>query len=514
MRRGRSRAPWWFRPAASLIVLLVFLSLGEGVARMIGPLTPTWQGNDPGGVIMVGHPTRLWGMGPGKRQNAGAMATISALGLREPVPTEPRPKGRQRVLLLGDSTWFGHGVEDDETMEVLLQGMLRADGVDVEVINGGVPGYSTEQTRMLLDEVGWGLEPTLLLLGNLWSDNNFDHFRDADLLHTRREFLENPLAQSAIYQLLAGAIDGLRGGQAARVVTWTRSSQWSTVGQRRVPLQRYAENLDWMVREAASRGIGAAMLAPCNIEMARGTIPDDVVWAPYFDAQRTIATAHGIPVIEIAPVVVPAAAQGVPEALYIDEMHPSVAGHKLFAQAIYAGLQAAGWPGVSLVATGGPVDVSGLQDAPTEGANVAVNDLSPQTNLFPNAGPEPWHAAAERDEAARVARQVALEAEAAGKAPEETVAAAEAAKQDWWVTGKVNAPAGPVHVELRGEDGAVHSSAVLAAGGDFRLKVRAGTLKATVVLVGPQGETQTVTTLPGARPLTLDLGAPSPPASP
>jgi len=84
-------------------VLLVFLSLGEGVARVVGPLTPTWQGNDPGGVIMVGHPTRLWGMGPGRRDNAGATATISEIGLREPVPTTPRPAGRQRILLLGDS---------------------------------------------------------------------------------------------------------------------------------------------------------------------------------------------------------------------------------------------------------------------------------------------------------------------------------------------------------------------------------------------------------------------------
>jgi len=505
-RPARPRAPWWFRPAASLIVLLVFLSLGEGAARVIGPLTPTWQGNDPGGVIMVGHPTRLWGMGPGRRDNAGATATISQIGLREPVPTTPRPAGRQRILLLGDSTWFGHGVEDDETMEVLFEGMLRASGIDVEVINGGVPGYSTEQTRMLLDEAGWGLEPTLLLIGNLWSDNNFDHFRDADLLHTRREFLNNPLAQSALYQLLAGALDGLRGGQEARVVTWTRSSAWSTVGQRRVPLQRYGANLDAMVRDAAARGVGAAFLAPCNIEMARGTIPSDVVWAPYFDAQRAIAAHHQIAVIEIAPVVVPAAAASSPEALYIDEMHPSVAGHRVFATAIAEGLRATGWPATPLVAQGGVFDAEALVDAPTAGANVAVNDLSPQTNLFPNSGPEPWHAAAERDEQARVARQIELEAARSGKPVEETVAAAEAARQDWWVSGKVEATAGPVHLELRGADGTVHSTATLDAGGEFRLKARAGTLKATVVVRGPTGATQELTALPGQRPLAVSVG--------
>ena len=35
---------------------------------------------------MAGHPTRLWGMGPGVRRNGSTVATIGADGLRAPAP--------------------------------------------------------------------------------------------------------------------------------------------------------------------------------------------------------------------------------------------------------------------------------------------------------------------------------------------------------------------------------------------------------------------------------------------
>ena len=62
--------------------------------------------------------------------------------------------------------------EDDETIIEQTVDRLRATGLDVDAVNAGVPGYSTEQTRMLLEEDGWQLEPTLLLIGNLWSSSS------------------------------------------------------------------------------------------------------------------------------------------------------------------------------------------------------------------------------------------------------------------------------------------------------------------------------------------------------
>jgi acyl-CoA thioesterase-1 len=86
------------------------------------------------------------------------------------------------VLVLGDSSFFGHGVREAETLPAQLEQALRARGVDARVQNFGVPGYSSIQSRALLDEQGWAADPDLVLIGSLWSDNNIDGFRDADLL--------------------------------------------------------------------------------------------------------------------------------------------------------------------------------------------------------------------------------------------------------------------------------------------------------------------------------------------
>ena len=190
MRSRRLR----FRVLASLVVLLVVAVGAEMAARAMGPVIPAWQPQTGVGVIMTGHPTRLWGMAPGVRQNFKVSATINELGLRGPVPG---PRTGERILLVGDSSFFGHGIADDATIAVVLEKDLRERGIDVDVVNAAIPGYSTEQTLLLLEEVGWGFDPTLLLSGNLWSDNNADGFRDADLLRTAAAFHGNPLAESS-----------------------------------------------------------------------------------------------------------------------------------------------------------------------------------------------------------------------------------------------------------------------------------------------------------------------------
>ena len=44
--------------------------------------------------------------------------------------------------------------------------------ISTEAITGGVPGYSSVQSLHQLNAVGWKLNPKLLIVGNLWSDND------------------------------------------------------------------------------------------------------------------------------------------------------------------------------------------------------------------------------------------------------------------------------------------------------------------------------------------------------
>jgi lysophospholipase L1-like esterase len=449
------------------VVLAGFLVAAEGLSRLPMPQVPTWQGVDTGRVVMVGHRSRLWAMGTGVRMNGGASATISPLGLREPVPPVPRPPGRQRLMLLGDSTYFGHGVADDQTVGVELQRQLTALGVDVDVVNAAIPGYSTEQSRMLLDDVGWDLQPTLLILASLWSDNNFDLYRDRDLLHTQASFTTGLAARSSFVRLLASWVDGLAPDSRARIVTWTRTSDFPTSGTRRVPLNEYAGNLDRMIRDAAERGVGAVILAPSNRYTVMRGRQEGQVWWTYFAAQEHVARCHGVPLIDTLPDTVSAIAAGVTlDQLYIDEMHPTTLGHQRIATTIVQALLGAGWPSQSLLGRSEPCPVDQLQDAYPSDMGAMVQQLSPQANLFPGTGP------AEGPQSATVTDGSILPRGA------------------WQVSGAIRTSAWPVQVVVLDMEGRTLDTVVLAtAQTPVTLTVNAGLDRVSVVVTDAAGVT-------------------------
>ena len=399
-RPPRPPLPTRFKVLASCVVLVVVLAILETGARIIGPQVPILRDASQDAEIMIGHPTRLWAMSPGVRRNAGAEATIHATGLRGDVPESPRADGEERVLILGDSSFFGHGVEDDETLAVYLESALGASGRRVEVINGAIPGYSSEQARAMMDEMGWDLEPTLLVVALLWSDNTWDLFRDGDLLRTAAAFHGNPLAESSFYQLLAGAIDRAKGGTGAQIVTWTRKSEWPDQGVRRVDVHRFATNLDYLVREGARRGAGVVFLAPANEEMVNPRRPgESFSWTMYFDAQAAIADHHGVPVVPVLPAfraaydAAVASADGETDPIrtvFLDKMHPTPAAQRLMATEVAAALDASGWPDAPLM--GAPesgFDVSTIPaDSWGQPPGEVHKTLSPHGRLYSEMPPQ------------------------------------------------------------------------------------------------------------------------------
>jgi hypothetical protein len=93
----------------------------------------------------------------------------NALGLRGPEVAPKRP-GEHRILAIGDSFTYGHGVGDDETYPAVLATVLRPRLGDVTALNAGVPGYSTDQTYTFFLRHGAALEADLLLVGVHCSD--------------------------------------------------------------------------------------------------------------------------------------------------------------------------------------------------------------------------------------------------------------------------------------------------------------------------------------------------------
>ena len=117
-------APRSRRPLFALVTLLLFFGGAEWLAGRANTVFPTWGATDNPSVVLTGHPTRLWGLTEGKRQNLDTVATVNALGLRGAEPIMPRPADEQRIVIVGDSTFFGFGVADEHTLASVLQNKI------------------------------------------------------------------------------------------------------------------------------------------------------------------------------------------------------------------------------------------------------------------------------------------------------------------------------------------------------------------------------------------------------
>jgi tetratricopeptide (TPR) repeat protein len=115
---------------------------------------------------------------------------INTRGMRGPELEQRRP-GHRRILFLGDSFTMAGQLPEEDTFVHRVGDLLRLDpGVDVEVVNAGVNGYSTYQEMVLYKRHRRALRPDTVVLcfflGNDFRDNMV-HTSEARRL--RRELL-------------------------------------------------------------------------------------------------------------------------------------------------------------------------------------------------------------------------------------------------------------------------------------------------------------------------------------
>jgi hypothetical protein len=70
--------------------------------------------------------------------------------------------GVKRILLIGDSFFWGYGVDDRDVVSEILQQRV---GPGIEIINGSVTGYGTDQELLWLAEEGLKYQPDIVILG-------------------------------------------------------------------------------------------------------------------------------------------------------------------------------------------------------------------------------------------------------------------------------------------------------------------------------------------------------------
>lgn len=250
----------------------------------------------------------------------------NAQGLRNG-PIEPRGRaGTLRILAVGDSCTFGSGAGQDETWPAQLESRL-ADRLarPVEVLNAGVPGFTSYQALRYLGLEGFALEPDAVVFTSGINDaspataGSKRRFGEGRLL-SDREYAEALRGQRlGITRLLWRAGFG-RGAGAA-----------SAPGdvKRRVPLAEYESRLREFALESRERGALAVIVAwPLRGQASeppqRGQV--EVVAERYQRAARLAAEAAGAVFVDLQPALAGR------EDLFVDAVHLGPEGYAVVAE--------------------------------------------------------------------------------------------------------------------------------------------------------------------------------------
>jgi len=142
------------------------LLVAEVFLRVFDPLGTSYYFDATSmGRRMVPDEDFAYGLRPGDTfELSGIRFDVNSEGLRGPAIEKPKPRGRKRVLLLGDSVVMGAGVQVAETFAAGLRTRLRERGLDADVVAAGVSSWNTRTEREWLHARGWALSPDVVVL--------------------------------------------------------------------------------------------------------------------------------------------------------------------------------------------------------------------------------------------------------------------------------------------------------------------------------------------------------------
>jgi lysophospholipase L1-like esterase len=182
----------------------------------------------------------------------GKTYRINSFGLRG---DEIKPKSAKlRIITLGNSCTFGWGVDYESTYAERLATLLSE---GYEVINAGVPGYSSLQGRRFFEQELLELNPDIITILFAWND----HWAAANGIADNKQefppegilFLQNLLSRLHTYRFLKKQL--LSTVEAELDSVWDRPTPVYRVG-----LSDYHDNLIAICRTAKARGIKPILL--------------------------------------------------------------------------------------------------------------------------------------------------------------------------------------------------------------------------------------------------------------
>lgn len=302
--------------------------------------------------IFEGDPLLFWRLIPNLDNVLWKATPVSTnpQGLRYDHAVGRKPAGTFRIVCVGDSVTFGYRVprvylrRTRETpgwlsYPMLLEKWLRAanPGRSIEVIPLATPGYSSHQgLAWLRRDIGW-LRPDVVTACFGWNDIGLRARSDAETMKTDGLSVTGRRLVSHSQALI----------HASRWL-WARRGRAVAVADtvRRVPRERYVDNLLEMARLARDRGAGAVLIGAAYRDRVAHPPEGEVVGADRA-ALRAAAQQAGVAYLEVAELT--EAAFPANARLFEEHIHPNHRGHRILAVALLGFLRDQGLlPGLAV----------------------------------------------------------------------------------------------------------------------------------------------------------------------
>lgn len=305
----------WKKTLSVVISVIIIIAGTEFVMGFYAKTEP---------VLNRPHPTLFWELSPDIMDvNMGpAKVLTNSHGFRSPEISVKKPEGEYRVMILGDSSAFGHFVRNDETFGAVLVKMLRLKhpGKNIRLINSAVLGYTTYQAVTFMKERGWKFSPDLIIVS----------FNDDPQMEWKQDVERVPpglllpifrvLYKSNIYLSLKKQMLNARMEKDHSFALQPRSLQQKN----RVSPDQMKANLSYLMDEAKKRNIQVIV-----ISMPLQSVSPDI--RNYRKIMEESSKSRGYFFLDLLDNW----KQYPTYEVFFDVMHPTAKGHKIIAEDLY-----------------------------------------------------------------------------------------------------------------------------------------------------------------------------------
>ena len=266
---------------------------------------------------------------------------VNSLGFRGDEEVDLSAK---KVVLLGDSCIFGWGVNQEETIPFYLQQqILKRSEEKIQIINAGVPGYSSFQGRNFLVHKIAALKPTLASFYFGWNDS-WESVTQDKKLHWLTDALERKMPNRRTVQFLKYLYHGVFQKNRAKFMSIfykkkTFNDPYVITTRSRVSLKDFENNFRFMIEFCIKNNIIPLIIIP-TCDHARSKFP---CLNEYRKILTSLISEYKISSLDLEEIFWPLYKQNISlEKFFIDPIHFSKKGNDFVASLLYKKLKSMG----------------------------------------------------------------------------------------------------------------------------------------------------------------------------